>query len=287
MEIELNNIETKNKRLKKDFHLTFIPERQYINAFLRFSASGEEGNYQEIAKKSGIPMGKSSGKVPAILNYCKGMGLITLNESYKKGSKKPELTTFGRTVLLNDPFLKEEVTQWICHLNLCDPISGADTWYQCFLKGKNILGMNFSMEAVKEYISVIYKTNRTNMVNPMIRMYQDDSSFHNCNALQQETDIIVRKKAPISDEFARAYGAWILNLIIKYFSDQNQVSTKALEEQAGWLSITWWNPSDLVSVLELTQRKGLIETDRTMDPWLLSPIKKSDEAWKEIYEDMI
>ena len=287
MEKDSSNRNIKNERLAKDFHLTFIPERQYINAFLRFSASGEEGNYQEIGKKTGIPMGKSSGKVPAILNYCKGMGLITLNESYQIGSKKPELTTFGRTVLLNDPFLKEEVTQWICHLNLCDPISGADTWYQCFLKGKNILGMNFSMEAVKEYISVIYKTNRTNMVNPMIRMYQDDSSFHNCNALKQETNLIIRKKAPISDEFAKAYGAWILGLMKKYFHDQNQVSTKELEEKAGWLSITGWNLSDSVSVLELIQRKSLIETDRTMDPWLLSPIKKSDETWKEIYEDMI
>jgi hypothetical protein len=215
------------------------------------------------------------------------MGLITLNENYKKGNKKPELTTFGRTILLNDPFLKESVTQWVCHLNLCDPISGADVWFHCFLKGINILGMNFSIEDVKEYISVIYKTSRTSIISPMIRMYQDDSSFRNCNVLQREKDLIIRKKAPISDELANAYGAWVLGLMKKYFSDQNQVSTKELEEQAGWLSIAGWNTSDLVTVLELVHIKGLIEIDRTMDPWLLSPMKESDEAWKEIYEDMI
>jgi hypothetical protein len=122
-------------RLPRNFHKTFIPERQYINAMLRFAASGGIGDYQDIASKTGIPMGNSSGKVPSILDYCKGMGLVKLNNRYKKGIKKPELTSFGRTVLLNDPFLKERVTQWIAHLNLCSPIFGADVWYYTFFKG--------------------------------------------------------------------------------------------------------------------------------------------------------
>lgn len=287
MEKNLKKNNIKSKRLAKNFHLTFIPERQYINSFLRFSASGGEGNYQEISLQTGIPMGKSSGKVPAIFNYCKGMGLITLSDNCKKGNKKPELTTFGRTVLLNDPFLKESVTQWVSHFNLCDPISGADIWYHCFLKGINILGMSFSNEDIKKYISVVYGTKRSNIVSPMIRMYQDDSSFSNCGVLKQKNNLIIRRKAPTTDEYALAYGAWLLALIEKYFSSQNQVSIKELENQAGWLSITGWDSSDVISILELVQRKGLIEIDRTMNPWLLRGIKDSNEAWKEIYDDMV
>jgi len=67
-----------HSRLPRNFHKTFKPERQYITAMLRFAASGQEGNCQFIAASTGIPTGSSSGKVPAILDYCRGMGLIRL-----------------------------------------------------------------------------------------------------------------------------------------------------------------------------------------------------------------
>ena len=41
---------------------------------LRFAAAGKSGDYREIASETGIPMGNSSGKVPAIIDYCRGMG---------------------------------------------------------------------------------------------------------------------------------------------------------------------------------------------------------------------
>ena len=64
------------RRLSRTFHKTFKPERHYISALLRFSASGQDGDFQEIARATGIPMGTSSGKVPAIIEYSKGMGLV-------------------------------------------------------------------------------------------------------------------------------------------------------------------------------------------------------------------
>ena len=68
-----------NNRLPRNFHKSFKPERQYINAMLRFAAAGKSGDYQAMAADTGIPMGSSSGKVPAILDYCRGMGLIMLS----------------------------------------------------------------------------------------------------------------------------------------------------------------------------------------------------------------
>jgi hypothetical protein len=277
----------RNNRLKRNFHKTFIPERQYINAILKFSASGGVGNYQEISSQTYIPMGKSSGKVPAIMDYCKGMGLIDLSSSYNKSIKQPKLTTLGRTVLLNDPFLKEDVTQWIAHFNLCDPISGADVWYYCFFEGHRELGKSFSMEDINKYLSRIYKINKTNLVGPLIRMYQDDSSFNKCNVLQQKNDLIFRRIAPMSNDFSLAYGAWILELMKKYFPNHNQVSITELEEMTGWRSISGWDYSETEIVLELIQRKELLEIDRTMKPWLLRALKDNNETWKAIYDDMI
>lgn len=274
-------------RLPRNFHKTFIPERQYINAMLRFAASGGIGNYQDIASKTGIPMGNSSGKVPSILDYCKGMGLVKLNNRYKKGIKKPELTPFGRTVLLNDPFLKERVTQWIAHLNLCSPIFGADVWYYTFFKGFHELGMSFQRENLTKYLALKYQVNRSNLIGPLIRMYQDEASFHRCNVLSDKSGLIYRKTAPIADEFGLAYGAWILQLMSDHFPHNNQISVAELDKEAGWCLLPGWITFNANKVLELIQRKGIIEVDRTMNPWLLRAIKGTDGAWKKIYDDLI
>ncbi len=274
-------------RLPRNFHKTFIPERQYINAMLRFAASGGIGNYQDIASETDIPMGNSSGKVPSILEYCKGMGLVKLNNRYKKGIKKPELTPFGRTVLLNDPFLKERVTQWIAHLNLCSPIFGADVWYYTFFKGFHELGMSFQRENLTKYLALKYQVNRSNLIGPLIRMYQDEASFCICNVLSESSGVINRKKAPIADEFCLAYGAWILQLMSDHFPHSDQISVTELDKEAGWRLIPGWNTFDTNKVLKLIQRKGIIEVDRTMNPWLLRAIKVTDEAWKKIYDDLI
>ena len=106
-------------RLPRNFHKSFKPERQYLAALLRFAASGGAGTFQEIAGATGIPMGTSSGKVPAILDYGRGMGLLKLpDSSARSSSKEPVLTSFGRAVLQEDRFLKCEITQWIAHFNM-------------------------------------------------------------------------------------------------------------------------------------------------------------------------
>jgi hypothetical protein len=38
--------------------------------------------------------------------------------------------------------------------------------------------------------------------------------------------------------------------------------------------------------LELVERKGLIQVDRHMEPWLIRPSSTADFAWKRIYEDL-
>ena len=91
-----------HQRLPRNFHKTFIPERQYINAMLQFAAAGRSGDYQGIAAATGIPMGTSTGKVPAILDYCRGMWLLELKGADRSAVKHPELTPFGRAVLFED-----------------------------------------------------------------------------------------------------------------------------------------------------------------------------------------
>jgi len=278
---------TEIRRLPRKFHKTFKPERQYINAMLRYAASGQSGDFQSIASSTGIPTGTSSGKVPAILAYCKGMGMIRLNGAERSAVKCPELTDFGRVVLLEDPFLKCIITQWIAHFNMCSPVGGADVWYQTFFAGAQALGGVFAREKLESHLSVIYGTRKSGLIGPLVGMYEDEASFKLCGALSESDSVITRKAAPIADELGRGYGAWLLQLIFTHFPKQQQISITDLNSAAGLRTIPGWSISSFLSALELLERKALILVDRHMEPWLIQSNKTVDEAWRNIYMDMI
>jgi hypothetical protein len=278
---------SESARLPRNFHKTFKPERQYINAMLKYAGSGREGDFQAIGSATGIPTGISTGKVPAILDYCRGMGLVRLAGQERSAVKKPELTAFGRVVLLEDPYLKTNISQWIAHFNLCGPIKGADVWYQTFFCGLAPLGMNFDRDHLEAYLSSVYGSERTGVVGPMIGMYEDDAAFHACGALSEVSGRIVRKSAPVNDELGFAYGAWVLEQISDHFPGAGQVSVTDLDRKAGWRTIPGWDIGNHQRVLELVERKGVIEVDRHMEPWFLRPCAPVLSVWKRIYDDLL
>jgi hypothetical protein len=276
-----------HKRLSRSFHSTFKPERQYIHALLRFAAAQKSGTPQEIRDATGIPTGETSGKVPATLDYARGMGLITLAESQEAGVKKPMLTQFGRTVLLEDPYQKEAVTQWIAHFNLCNPWTGADVWFHTFFEGTSSLGMDFPRSKLEKYLALIYKTKSGGIIGPMVGMYEDTAAFLACGVLVEDSGIIRRKPAPVLEEYCLAYGAWLLQLMKVFFPDAKQVTVTEMNDKTGWRTIPGWNVSEVQSVLDQVERKGHIEVDRHMNPWILRPVVRVEEAWARIYGDLI
>lgn len=279
--------DAENSRLPRNFHKTFKPERRYISAMLRYAASGKEGDYQAIAAATGIPTGASSGKVPAILDYCRGTGLIRLAGPDRSSVKKPELTPFGRIVLLEDPYLKTSVSQWIAHFNLCGPVIGADVWYHTFFAGTQSLGMNFPRSKLESHLSVVYGIEKSGLIGPLVGTYEDDAAFKMCGVLFETEGTIVRRAAPITDELGLGYGAWMLQLMGDHFPKRRQVPITDLDFAAGWRTIPGWDVSSLQRVLELVERKGLIEVDRHMEPWLLLPKAGTDDTWRRIYDDML
>ncbi|MDD2228730.1 MAG: hypothetical protein PHY48_04890 [Candidatus Cloacimonetes bacterium] len=275
-----------NTRLSRSFHMTFKPERQYINALLRFAAAGEEGDIQRIADKTGIPTGESSGKVPATIDYCLGMGLITV--SGNKGSIiKSELSSLGRIILLEDPYLKAEISQWLCHLNMCNREHGADVWHHVFWAGYHSLGESFAREQLDAMLRSIYGSSNRGIIGPLVSMYEEEASFKLCGALSESDQMITRKTAPLKDEMARGYGAWLINAFEQYFPKQKQVSITEIEQKTGWLTITGWMGRGMSTALDLMERKGILKVDRHMNPWILSSLYSAKEAYNKMFNDMI
>lgn len=268
----------------RNFHKSFKPERQYINALLRFAAAGKVGDYQLIAAESGIPMGNSSGKVPAILDYCRGMGLVLLGEKGSTSIKRPTLTPFGRIVFLEDPYLKTSISQWIAHLNLCSELSGADVWYHVFTRGSASLGTRFDRSSLDAYLDLIYNSTNRSKIGPLIGMYDDEAAFRRCGAISESGGIITRKVAPLQEDHAHGYGAWLLQLMNDSMPGLNQITIQDLEKHTGWSAIMGWDTIQQQRALELIENTGVCSIDRHMQPWLIQAKSSPENAWRHIYD---
>jgi hypothetical protein len=200
-----------------------------------------------------------------------------------------ELTPFGRAVLIEDTYLKERVTQWIAHFNMCRPNGGADVWYQTFCKGFRSLGARFSKLELEKYLAAVYGTGAGDTIGPLFGMYTEEAAFALCGVLEfgKNGTKITRKPAPTLNELAVPYSAWILQLIKDHFPKKGQVTVTQLDEVAGLCSIPGWDTQDFERALSLIERRNFIHIDRQMTPWILRPSADADELWGGIYTDLI
>lgn len=262
-----------------------MPERRFIAALLRYAAGGASGTISEIANATGIPTGVSSGKVAPTIDYCRGMGLVTLPDK-PSATKQPMLTPFGRIVFLEDPFLKLELTQWLAHLHLCSEHGGAEVWYQAFWQSAARLGPAFLRDDLENWLASVLGTKGGRIAGPLVSMYQKEASFSACKALIVEGRLLRRQEFPILAEYAWGYAAWILTAI-EHPGLRGPLTIPQLESACGWRTLTGWSLTDAERVLVLLEREGVVTVDRHMDPWIISPRTSSADAWQRLYRDIL
>ncbi len=278
--------------LSLNFHQTFIPERRLIGDLLEYAALGKQGSYTEIAEETGIPMGMVSGKVPAIMNYAKGMGLIDIAKStYTKGYA-PNLTSFGKVVYLEDKYMGEQIVQVIAHMNLCRCDIGAKAWHALFAEGVS-LGDTFTKAELEEYLTVRFGAgNKRGRIGPLVSTYTDDAALARTALLRVPGDtvngdlVITLNKAPIFDAFTRIYAAYITELLELFFPMQAQVALTDFIETTKWFNICRWANKDIGLFFEQLERKGLISVDRQRQPWIIEKKFTAEKLWPEIFIDL-
>lgn len=281
----------KTDRLAKNFHLTFIPEKQYLGALLKYAANSGVYDLHAIADDTGIPTGKSSGKAIPTADYTVGMGLTRLQQVGEKRDKQFNiaLTNFGRAVYLGDRFLQEELTQWLAHLYLCNKCSGAELWYQLFWNGASSFGDDFSYEDFLKWVTTETGANdAAKALSPTFRMYEESASFATCGAVSLHDDRITRRKAPINSTYALGYAGWMADLTERSGRlTENQLTVDDLEAVCGFRTVTGWTLSESQEVLGQLEEKGLITIDRHMQPWIVSFKYSSAQIWTRLYEEFI
>jgi hypothetical protein len=273
-------------RLAVNFHQTFIPERSYLSSLLRFAARNGEGTYQEISAETGIPVGQSSGKVPALLNYSLGMGLLNIEQGAKPGRKRPVLTDFGRSVLLNDLNLSESLTQWLAHLHLCRIKGGAEIWHLTFGQSSDILGMQFHEADLEDYLAGILGRRNRSLIGPLVRTYEEPAALKLAGAITRGESGLVRSCAPLMRSFRYGYAGFLFSQWECHFPDQGQVTLTDFESRTFWSRICGWSEEQCKIVLGMLQELRVIDVDKQMRDWVLTRRAKAEVYWRMLYEDL-
>lgn len=269
-----------------NFHKTFVPERRLIGLLLHYAALNKQGTYQEIATETGIPMGESTGKVPAILDYSRGMGLVELAEGTSGALKKPVLTPLGRVVYSGDRYLGERLTQWLVHLNLCRADIGAAAWWHAFAEGHRVLGSSFTRPQLERYLVGIFGPGNER-TGPLVRTYEDDAALGRAGVITTSGDLLERGKAPVLESYAAAYSGFVLALMEAHFPDQTQVTLSDLAETTMWFDACLWGQDDVERVCALLDRKGFVSVDRQMQPWILDKRAAAADVWPSLFDELV
>jgi len=266
--------------LSINFPMTFFCERQSISKLLNLAERNYSGSIQKISDDTGIPTGKSSGKVKPHIDYATGMGLI--NPGFDKGIYYLTLTSFGKIVQKSDPFLDLPITQWLAHANMCDPIDGANSWVKIFTDWIT------TDTRSKDLISSIADIPMTKL-RPLFQMYEKRESFGKIGVLRKEGDEFRRIQASISYEWNRGYSALILSLLERYFHSEGrkQISIPEFIQVTKLPYRFFWQGDDFLRVMQNLTSLGFVKISNLVDPPVIQSLVSAEQVWGTIYDDIV
>ena len=273
-----------NERLPINFHQTFIPERKNLSLLLETIEESIEISDKELSKLTGIPMGESSGKLPSILAYAKGMDLITI-------SKKPRvisLTNLGDAIKEEDLYITEDITQWILHLNLCRASGGSELWFQIFNKGIRNFIPKISREKLESYLQRHLGPNKKGYIGIPIATYTDPAALSLVDILKlnKEKNELFVHSAPLYDSYSNMYSYFFLYLWENSPSllNSQQLTINYYNEESYLFNILNFNKRQQEIFLANIENTGAIRIDKHMSPWIVIKKMKADDFVNTIYD---
>lgn len=265
-----------------NFHQTFKPEVQYISSILNIADGSSALSIKDISALTGIPQGKSSGKVEPHINYAEYMGLIKSEKN--NGLVTLSKTELGELVNSEDPGAQENLTKLLCHAMLLRDSNGADMWAAIF---RRILPQYKS--GIKKELLVIElnqffdgKVNTKNIA-PFYGSYED--MFSGLNVLEISGELVKTKSISYDKEFIFLYAYILWEYWDEQFQNHEEVSSNELDELK-YGEIFGWDEQMEYVVLEHMSDKGLLRMNRQLMPYTLRRLVDKDTVLQRLYSEL-
>ncbi len=288
------NLNREPQSLPLNFSQTFLPDRSLLARLLPFAAASGGGDKVWIGAETGIPTGKSTGKVEPMIHYARGMGL--LDATKKAGYWCLALTPLGEVVLSKDPYLSQPVTLWLLHLLLCrrsglaEPAAGvADPWFALFAEGGLRLGKNFDQYAYLTYLTERHgaKGYLKALSGLVLRSYLEATCLRPVNALSFDQGVYQRRAAPDERSYFPAYAAYLFLVWDELYRGHDQLAMDDLFTQTRCMAVLGWDREASTRWLDWMADRGLIQLDRQTGGTLALRLRETRVVLAGIYNELI
>lgn len=265
-----------------NFHQTFKPERQYIGSILDVANNTDVMSISDISLYTGIPNGKSSGKVEPHILYAKYMGLIQAEK--EDGTYILSRTKLGDMVYREDPGIQEDLTLLLCHAMMQRNIAGAAMWNAVFTKILPMYRGKIKKELLLKELEQEFegKANKKNFA-PFLGSYEE--IFSSLNLLTLDTEFICINNLSYHKEFIYLYAYILYELWNEIYSDQEEITSVQLET-LNFGKIFGWDEQKEYEVLEHLSDKGIVRLNRQLVPYTIRCLVEKDAIMERLYSEL-
>lgn len=264
-----------------NFHQTFPPDESMLSRLLTSDVFGESLTKEEISMRTGIPTGKSSGKVEPHIDYALYMGLV--EDSFRDGKHTLALTSLGSVIANEDPGFSENVTRMVCHLRLVSPFGGAPLWVSVM---SEILPKKHLRVSLSVLMDSLQKETSANInLGPLFSSYEE-ALFSPLKLLDRSNKTITIKKHVIKPDLIYVYAYALFREWEACFSGHDEITA----DEIGRLIMPdslGWTQADLYAAMELMQDKGLLVFNRQLTPYTVTKNYSAEMILPRIYSELI
>lgn len=271
-------------RYQLNFHQSFAPEIEAISRIVSL-ADSDAGflTKEEISEQTMIPTGKSSGKVEPHIYYAAAMRLIIFRKVDNKYECK--LTPLGKVVVLEDPYLVENISKLILHAFLADKHSPATLWSYLFNEFIPKVMPNFNNEIIQNAIERQFPSNVN--LTPFRTCYSSDLSLGDLGLIRLEDKNYETKPHRVSKENVYVYGYVLLEKWEEILIGRSEITFDEITDALYFGKPFLWGEQQLRDGLDLMQDVGLIKVNAQLSPITIIKNQNSSFCLEKMYSLLI
>lgn len=272
-------------RSQLKFHETFQPEWPYIAKLLELAEKNYCGSKFDISDITGIPTGKQKGKVEPHIKYAQFMDLIRYE--IKRGVYKLFPTSLGQEILVQDRYLHEKVTHWLCHYGISRVDVGAPQWSYIVNCGHSGYGQGNSSEWHLAKANRMFGTDIPfeEMFGVVKRSYTE-GCFSDLNYLKWESEFKYVEHNE-NQELLFVYAYVLFDSWQKRLPERNEITLLDLEKELNFGKIFNLSDGQVDCILMMLCDEGLLTINRQLYPLTMIRTAGIEDIIPRLYDNLL
>lgn len=263
-----------------EFHKSFQPQDSYIAKIMELACDNYSGTKEEISSLTGIPTGKTSGKVIPHIRYASFMGFV---EYQKNGSVYTlSLTPLGNVVIHEDKYLLENVTRLIAHYYITDPENGALIWSFIYKHLPYRLDDQISDSLINTRFSEVFQHDGKDNLNVVKKSYME--GFWQKLRLIDWDDNLCLNGQMYNEEYKYLYAYTLLRDWEKYKSNEREITVIQLTDELCWSKRFGFDDTETMNVLDELSNEGIISLNKQLHPCTIVRSDSSESYIDRLYD---